>query len=159
MAESVQIQSMSYRHQAIADWLLANPERNLGECAQEMNISQSWLSIVIHSSVFKEYFSKRRTVHEETLRDRIVGAQLEVTLKALEKLSKSMDAEEIDGRFVLDVAEKTAARLGFEPRTKTRMIEEREQTFLRPVGVGTLHEAQEKITRKIVQEVEVGTPA
>jgi DNA-binding MarR family transcriptional regulator len=159
MAECVEIQSVSYRHQAIADWLLANPERKLGELAIEMNLSQSWLSVVIHSGVFKEYFAKRRMTHEERLREQITDAQLKVTLKALEKLALSLDAEEIDGRFVLDVAEKTAARLGFEPRRNTKFIEEREQTFLRPIPMGTLQEAQEKITRKIVQEVEVGTPA
>ena len=154
MAESVQIKAVSTRHEAIADWLLANPHKKRSELAAEMGLSESWLSIVTRSSVFIEYFRKRREEVEEDLRAKITGAQLKVTLEALEKLSAVINTDNVDGRLVLDIAEKTAARLGFEPR-KSKLVEEREQTFVRPAGRETILSAGEKITRKIISEVEV----
>jgi len=163
MADSVEIKSMSPRHMAIADALLANPEQKRGDLAIQMGVSESWLSIVIHSDVFQEYFAKRRGLHEDFLRERIVGKQLEVALLALDRLKDVLKDDKVDGRLVLDTAEKTAARLGFEPRPgrTERRTEERSMTFSRPVNPGTLMEARETITRKIVreEEVPVGTPA
>lgn len=162
MAESVQIQSMSPKHMAIADWLLANPEQKRGDLAKQMGVSESWLSIVIHSDVFREYFTSRRDKHEEELRKQIVGAQLQVTLKALATLDKVLDMDNVDGRLALDVAERTAARLGFEPKpSKRTLTEERTMSFSRPVNPQVLAEGRETITRKIVheQELAVGTPA
>lgn len=156
MAESVQIQSMSPRHQAIADWLLANPSMKRGDLAKEMGVSESWLSIVIHSDVFQLYFAARREKHEDLLRTKIVGKQLEVTLQALDRLKTVLDDDKVDGRLVLDVAEKTAERLGFVSRpSKRTATEERSLTFSRPVNPGTLAEARETITRKIVHEQEL----
>lgn len=157
MAESVEILSMSPKHMKIADLLLANPERKRGDIAQEMGVSESWLSIVIHSSVFQEYFSKRREKHDDELRTKIVGKQLEVTLKALDKLKDVLEDDKCDGRLVLDVAEKTAERLGFSTRPSARrtLTEERSMTFSRPVNPDALAQGRETITRKIVHEQEL----
>lgn len=156
MAESVQILSMSPRHMAIADWLLANPSLKRGDLAKEMGVTESWLSIVIHSNVFQEYFTKRREHHEELLRSQIVGRQMAVTIQALDRLKDVLNDDKVDGRLVLDVAEKTAERLGFTTRpSKRTAVEERSMTFSRPVNPGTLAEARETITRKIVHEQEL----
>lgn len=163
MAESVELKSMGPKHMAIADALLANPEQKRGDLAGQMHVSESWLSIVIHSSVFQEYFAARRDKHEEELRSKIVGKQLEVALLALNKLQDVLNDDKVDGRLVLDVAEKTAERLGFTPRptARGRVIEERSQVFTRPASPGVFDGARETITRKIVheQEIPVGSPA
>lgn len=151
MAE-VQIQSMSHRHMAIADWLLSNPERKLSVCAMEMGVSQSWLSIVIHSDLFREYFAQRRAMHEMGLRERIVGAQLKVTLSALAALDSLMESDEVDGRLVLDTAERIANQLGFSPRASARVIEERTQEITAPVSAGILAEARERMRRTVITE-------
>lgn len=160
MAESVQILSMSPKHMRIADWLLSNPERKRGELAQEMGVSESWLSIVTNSNVFQEYFAKRREAFEEDLRGQIVQKQLEVTNKALEKLKTVLDDDKVDGRLVLDVAEKTAERLGFVARpSKRTAVEERSMTFSRPVNPAVLAEGRETITRKVIHEQELAPGA
>lgn len=162
MAESVQIQSMSAKHMAIADSLLADPTQKRGDLAKQMGVSESWLSIVINSDVFQVYWEARRSKYEEILRAQIVDKQLTVTIKALDRMMDVLNDDKVDGRLVLDVAEKTAARLGFEPRpSKRTLIEERSQSFSRPVNPGILGEAREMITRKIVHEQELpsGSPA
>lgn len=147
MAE-VQIQALSHRHREIADWLLANPQvKNLQELANYMRISRSWLSIVMQSDVFKEYFDRRRASHESDLREKITNKQLQVTLNALNKLDDIIADDEVDDRLIFDIATKTAQNLGFQPRARVSVTEERVQELSRPVDAGTLAQARETIRR------------
>jgi len=149
MAE-VQIHSISHRHEQIADWLLANPhEKNLEKLANYMNISRSWLSIVMRSDVFREYWAKRRSDYEKDMRERLLFKQLDVTLKAYEKLDNILCDDEVDDRIVLDIATKTAAAVGFAPSRgpKVSVVEETTQELTRQVDAGTLAEARETIRR------------
>lgn len=148
MAET-QIISLSHRHKEIADWLFANPTvKNLQLLANHMNISRSWLSIVMRSDVFREYFDQRRKEYEKEMTDKLVIRQLDITLKALDKLDGILDDEEIDDRLVLDIANKTAINCGFGPsRQRTRVVEEHIQEVARPVAAGVLADAREMFRR------------
>lgn len=150
MAE-VQIHSISHRHKEIADWLFANPhEKNLQKLCNYMNISRGWISVVMRSDVFREYFDKRRNEHEKDLRGKIVMRQLDVTLKALDKLDDILSDDEVDDRLVLDIANKTAQNCGFAPSRGPRVsiVEERTQELTaRSVDPQTLAEARETIRR------------
>jgi hypothetical protein len=156
MAESAQILSMSAKHESIADWLLSNVDLPLSACARAHGVTQPWLSTVIHSSVFVEYFARRRRNWENGLRDRIQGAQLEVHLKAMQKLMFFLEDEKAgaDPFFALSVAEKTAKMLGYEPRpTMKRTVEEEtERTVMRPVAPEQLALARERMTRRVIEE-------
>lgn len=144
---AVQIQTLSHRHQEIADFLLANPQvKNLQELCNRMNISRSWLSIVMRSDVFQEYWQKRRAEYEKDMHSRLVLRQLDVTLKALDKLDNILSDDEVDDRLVFDIANKTAQNLGFAPsRSRTSVVEERTQEFSRTVDANTLATARETI--------------
>lgn len=147
----VQIQSLSHRHQEIADWLLANPNvKNLQVLCDRMGISRSWLSVVMKSDVFKEYFDERRRSHEKELKEKITLRQLGVTLQALDKLENIIADEDVDDRLVFDIANKTAQNLGFGPSRgpHATVIEERTQELtMRTVDPQTLAEARETIRR------------
>ncbi len=147
MAE-VQIQSLSHRHREIADFLLTNPQvKNLQVLCNKMNISRSWLSIVMQSDVFKEYWHKRRAEYEKDMHQRLLLRQLDVTLKALDKLDDIIASDEVDDRLVFDIANKTAQNLGFAPSRGPRVsvTEERTQELTRTVDAGTLAQARETI--------------
>ncbi len=149
MAE-VQIRSLSHRHREIADWLLANPhEKNLQKLCNLMNISRPWISVVMQSDVFKEYWAKRRAEYERDMHDKVLRKQYDVTLKALEKLDDIIAADDVDDRLIFDIANKTAANLGFAPSRGPRVsvTEERTQELTRTVDAGTLAEARETIRR------------
>jgi hypothetical protein len=144
MAE-VQIHNISHRHEQIADWLLANAsEKNLQKLCNVMNISRSWLSVVMKSDVFREYWAKRRAAYETEMRDKLLLKQLDISLKAFEKLEDILAADDVDDRLVLDIANKTAAAVGFAPsRQRQTVTEEHTQEVTRPVNAGVLAEARE----------------
>lgn len=156
MAE-VQIQSISHRHREIADWLLANPHvKNLNALCDRMNVSRSWLSIVMNSDVFKEYFEKRRRSYEGVLHEEILMKNYAVTSKALDKLSVALDDDGVDPRLLLDVANKTAQLLGYGAKGPvTKVTEEKIQEITRPVDAGALAQAREIMRRTTKTEYEI----
>lgn len=149
MATSVQIKSMKPKHEAIIDWLLAHPGRAMRHLAAEMGISQSWLSIVMHSDVFKEAYEERRSAHNQELSKQIIQKQLKVTLKALGKVEQFLgDDDEVDLKSALDVATQTSKVMGFHPSPGIgpTVVEERTRE-VRTVEPGVLREARETIKR------------
>lgn len=109
-----EIQRLSHRHEAIMEWLIANPEKRLGECALVFGVSQAWLSTIIHSGVFRDRYQALIGEHIDDrvmpIRDQLTG----VAVSAIEKLGRAVDAS-IDPDFILSVADKTLHRLGYAP--------------------------------------------
>lgn len=156
MAESVQIASINFRHEQMADWLIAHPTcKNLQELADHMGFSRSWISIVMQSDVWKEYWTKRRSEYVSGMNDKIQRVQLEVTLKAWEKLPFIIEDEETDPRLVFDIANKTAERLFGAANPKTTVIEERTQELSSPVSADVLATARETLRRTVRTEYNV----
>lgn len=157
---AAQIQSISHRHEAIADWLLVNPEvKNLEVLCDMLHVSRTWLSIVMNSDVFKEYFAKRRDAWEGDMHDKIRNKQLKVTLQAYDRLENILCDEEVDPRLVLDITTKTTERLGFTPQNRrTTVTEERIQEAVRPVDAGVLGNARELLKRTVTTTFELPAP-
>ena len=103
----------SHRHEAILQWLIANPERKLGECAQEFQLTQAWLSCIIHSDTFQEQLKKRQDECFSTavisLRERISG----VAAVAMDRLGEKIESTQ-DANFLLKAADMAMRHL--EPR-------------------------------------------
>lgn len=151
----VQIQSISHRHEAIADWLLAHPNvKSLELLANHMNVSRPWLSVIMNSDVFKEYFEKRRKSWEVGMHERIGVHQLKVLEKAWAKLGDLVEDEDTDPRLVFDVAHKTAERL-FGKTSRTLVTEEKTQEISRAVDAGTLGTAREILRRTVTTTKEL----
>lgn len=114
MSRAVQIQTISHKHQAIADWLIANPEKTQGECAAAFGITQAWLSIVINSDIFQDYLQQRyaevATPVVFSLREKLLG----VAHRAVEKLGTAVDNSQ-DPEFILAAADRALHRLGYAP--------------------------------------------
>ena len=157
MAE-VQIASMSHRHKAIADWLLMHPEvKNLDLLAEHMQISRSWLSIVMNSDVFKEYFEKRRQEWQREMMGEIGALQLRVMKRAYERTHDLLSDDSTDPRLVFDVANKTAERLFGKTGTAPTAVvkDEKIQEVARAVDAGTLGNAREILRRTVTVTKEV----
>lgn len=109
------------QHQKMLDWMLINyTGKNLGEMAAHFGYSQSWISQVINSDLFRAELGRRRAELNGDVRARIVQKTMVVAEKALEKLDdhiSSLDSgdKDFDPRFILDVADKTLHRLGYAP--------------------------------------------
>lgn len=113
MAE-VQIQSVNHMHDQIMNWLIANPEKLLRDCARHFNITQTWLSIVIHSDVFKARFRERQDyvfrVVAADVPEKLHAAASMVTDQLMEQLEKNTDRN-----FTLDAFDKILHRAGYAP--------------------------------------------
>ena len=148
----VQIKSLKEKHNYIIDWLLTNPGKFFGVLADEINVSRSWLSIVMHSDVFVEEYTKRRLAHSKELSRSLIEKQLRVALKAYDKIELILDDDDVDDRLVLDAADKTAKLLGLTPaagHAPMLLSEEtiREREITREVSTGVLVRARERLRK------------
>lgn len=154
MAET-QIKEVSHRHEAIIDWLLANPQvKNLQVLCDRLNVSRSWLSIVMRSDAFRAEYEKRRDEYNQLHADKVQSRLYEVALKGIEKVLDALDADEVDPRFALDSVDKATNRLGFSPSSGSRP-----QVAIN-VGIvdkGLLASAREKMRQVTVVNVEPET--
>lgn len=134
------------------DWLLTNPGTFFGVLADEIGVSRSWVSIVMHSDVFVEEYTKRRLSHSTELSRQLIEKQLKVALKAYDKLELVLEADDVDDRIILDTADKTAKLLGLTPSVgmaphllHEEVILERES--IREVAPGVLERARERLRK------------
>jgi hypothetical protein len=152
MAE-VQIAKVSHRHEAIIDWLMANPhEKNLQKLCDEINVSRSWLSVVMNSDAFLERMAQRRAKVNDELAAKITTKTLTVANKALDRLNETLTEEDLNPNFV---AKTTLGILELLRPAKQAVTSTRELTreTTRMVDRGVLVTARE--TLRISSE---GTP-
>jgi hypothetical protein len=159
MAESVQIVSVSHKHAAFADAMLADPTKTKTQLAKEFGVSLSWFSIVTNSDAFREYFDQRRKDHDKELREQITRAQLNLSLKTYAQLETAVEAVDVKPEFLLNTAEHTMKALGYEPRKTGRIIEERTLETSQPVDAGLLADARARMTRKVTHVIEQDAPS
>jgi len=113
VANSVQVQRVSHTHNAILDFMVANPTAPLSHVATYFGYTQSWLSTVIHSDAFQARLRERQdTAFNEVvvadLRAKITG----VASQAIDKLSEKL-AVAADIRDVKDSAEMLLRSIGW----------------------------------------------
>ena len=112
MAQSASIAKLSIRHEAILQYLLANPIVTMGEVAEKFGVTRSWLSVVVNSEAFIEARERYQEIafHETVLpvREKLMVA----ANKALDRLNQ-LTPMEMDLDKVRKTAETTLAALGF----------------------------------------------
>lgn len=115
MAESNQISRLSHTHEAIMNWMLLNPGESLRACADHFQITQSWLSTVIHSDIFQAQLAQRN----EGIRCRVAEAipkKMQIAADiGLDKLATKIEESE-NPDFILDATDKLLHRLGYAPQ-------------------------------------------
>lgn len=153
---TVQLSNVRLRHQAIADWLIANPDRTQNECAVEFGLTPAWLSVIVNSDIFQEYVRQR--LHEVStpvmfsLREKLLG----VAHRAVEKLGACVDNSQ-DPDFLLAAADKTLHRLGYAP---SRGPEPAAQTVTNQQNIYVVdRETLDGARRRYLAAVGVATPA
>lgn len=123
MAESVQLKRMSVRHDAIAEFLIANPNMRMGAVAAAFGVSPAWLSTIIHSDIFQEYYKRVKGEFIDTrilpLRDKLMG----IVDTAVDRLAEQ--AQVADTKTTLDIADRILGRLGYgtKPQGPTTIVQ------------------------------------
>lgn len=152
-----EIQDITYRHEAILRWMLCNPDKKLADCARELNYTQAWLSIIIHSDMFQSRLrSMQERFNDETLislREKLNG----IAHASLDKLADNIELSD-DPKFLLDVTERTLSRLGYgtQKGTTVNLINNTQNNVvMSPVSPDVLQEARrmrESLQQTIDQE-------
>jgi hypothetical protein len=114
--ERVQLGRLSITHDAIMDWLLANPGKGqMAKCALHFGFTRSWLSSIVWSDAFQAKLrDKKEALFSETvvpMRDQMNG----VAQRALERLGEKVEVID-DPKILTDVADKMLHRLGYAPK-------------------------------------------
>jgi hypothetical protein len=111
---------VSYRHRAIARWLLANPDRALGECAAHFGYSQAWLSIIVNSDAFQALIAQLQDEADDAVIATVPDKLRACADMALDKVLTSVENADvgnpIDREFVRGTADMALHRLGYAPR-------------------------------------------
>lgn len=118
------IKEVRYRHESIVDLMIENPQMKQRELAARIGVTESWLSTIVHSDAFKEYYAARREEHicaitEYTVErdDRsLIDQTNEVAKLALQRIEDKLSAPtaaNIELNALTNTAAKTLNALGF----------------------------------------------
>lgn len=109
------LQKLSWWHMSIVDWMLQNPHRTQGDCARDFGVQPSWLSVIVNSDAFKEYYARRRQEHEANISTTIVQKAEKLAGLGLEVLTTKLQTNRdvMPTETVLEVTEMALKSLGF----------------------------------------------
>lgn len=146
------LKRLNHRHRAIIDWILANPERSLGDCARALGYSQAWLSTVIGTDLFRDEFARRRAGLEEQEDREIVGKLRRVAKSTLDLMATRLESGANDGdpvsdQLLIQGSREALRALGYggpaRAQTHININHGQQQINNGAVDEGTLREAQE----------------
>ena len=109
-----ELRRISFSHEALIGWMIANPHRNLRDAAAYFDYTQAWLSSIIHSDLFQAKLAERQNEVFALIAQDIPSKLAAATDVALEKLALKLEETE-DAKFLLDSADKLLHRMGYAP--------------------------------------------
>lgn len=117
MAESHQVKRITPNHEAIVDWEILHPGGTMRNCADEIGMSESAISIIRNSDIFKDYRNRRLADHHSHISESVVEKTELLACTSLDVLEERIDRErrEIALGGVKDTAEMALRALGFGP--------------------------------------------
>ena len=109
---------LSATHEAIADWLIANPGKGqMGKCAAAFQYSRAWLSTLIHQDAFQAMLKHKQGMAFEQvvipLHEKLAG----VAHAGVEKLGEIVEKTD-DERLVREITRDSLAALGYGANAK-----------------------------------------
>lgn len=107
-----ELKSLSHTHQAIMDFMMANPTVHLGDVAKNFGYTQAWLSQIIHSDAFQAMLKEKQHIAFHHTVMPIREKMTELAHMALDKTLQLLP-QEVDVRTAQDIAEGMLDRLGF----------------------------------------------
>lgn len=88
----VQLKNVRHPHEAMIDLIIANPAVSGGELAKTFKYTESWVSIILNSSAFRERLAERKAeIVDPKLRATVDERVDAVARKALDRLLDRLD--------------------------------------------------------------------
>lgn len=104
-----------FAHEAIIDDLLAYPRSTGKERSARLGYSESYLSIVMNTDMFKAYFEERRLLYNQRFDHAIQHKTMVAVDKALDLVVESLDKkrDKIPFTELAEFTDRTLERLGY----------------------------------------------
>ena len=119
----------NHRHEGIAEWLVANPDKTLTECAKEFNYTQAWLSRIVHSDLFQAYYrmvcDERKEIAVHTISSKMnyaANLALDQTIAILED-TETRPSE----RFIIETGGGLLEKLGYGGKAELHVHQHEEK--------------------------------
>lgn len=110
-----EIATITHKHNAIMDFMLANPAMKLGDVAAQFNCSQPWLSCIIHSNAFQARLADKQDAMFDALKFTLTDRMTAVAHDALSIVHTGLLASPNPDK-ALAVADTVLHRLGYAPQ-------------------------------------------
>lgn len=148
------ISKLSHKHHAILDYIVANPETKLGIVAKKFDVSQSWLSTIIHSDLFQHQLQEMlEGVHSDlalSIHDKLDN----IAHLALDRLENSLRNED-DTEVLRKTAGQVLEQAGYTSRApREDGVNTQNNTF-----IFANRELIERTSKNIGQTIEARQPA
>ena len=116
---ATQIKKISWWHESILDWELTYPDKSMGDCAQHFSVSESWLSVIRNSDLYRAYSAKRRADHNSNVSASVIDGVEDLAKISLEVLKSRIDKgrDTIPLPIVTDSCSMALKALGFGGNT------------------------------------------
>lgn len=110
------IAKTSYSHEALADFILANPCLNQGDIAAHFGYTQGWLSNVISSDAFQAFIATRKEkIVDPILRGAVEESFRGLVLQSMQRLREKLEANPSD-QLVLQTFQTASRAMGYGSR-------------------------------------------
>jgi hypothetical protein len=142
------LKDLNHRHKQICAWLVANPHRNLTQCAQAFGYTPQAIYYIVNSDMFQAMY--RRECKELNIAavyafaNRLNVLQAVAVEKSIEKIEQNKASE----KFISEVTKNAFAGAGISVLKNTRAEPERHVHFHVPVERQALEEARERIAAR-----------
>lgn len=114
-----------YSHEAMAEYILANPWVTQDQIAAHFGYSASWISTIICSDAFQALLAKRRDeLIDPTLKATIEDQLKGILARSLEILRVKLDkpAESVPDQLALQAAKVAAQAAGYGAKTREQAV-------------------------------------
>lgn len=141
----------AYWYDTIIEWMLANPQGSMKDCAAALGKTPQTLYLVTNSDVFKLRYEERRKAHFDGLSQGILLRTARVAEKSLAILEDRLEKnpEALSTKAILDTANSTLERLGYgaPPPAQTNIQVNAQPQVAVTISQDILQDARDKMRK------------
>lgn len=157
---------VSWWYERLADWMIANPHRNMKDAAVDFGVTVSYVYQLKNTDTFQAYWAARSTEHSDAICIPISDKAKAVAEQALDHLSVKLTTmgPAADAEFLLDTADKLMKRLGFAASKNAAPAQVNVNMQMAVISADELRAAKAKMyqqrdgTQRTVSDAEVVEP-
>ena len=113
------IAKLNHHHDAIAEWLVANPDKTQGACAAEFGYTEAWMSMIVNSDMFQVLYQAICEERKQLAVHTISAKMNNATALALDRTIEMLEpGKAVSERFLLDTQNSLLDRLGFSGKAE-----------------------------------------